>query len=235
MSDYEHGGHKLNMKVFAVLSVLCIFPLSHAYAASSWSGGIKCSYGSGSLSLTVDDAGNVAGGVTNGKVKSGRVAGSSVSFTTSNFMGNKASFTGTMSGNSMAGTYSQSANGETCTWFANKTGSGPSKAIAKKPADDPNSEACRNVRQAISTAAKVKTRIARLSKSAKDQLRRCSFATDGYNDLEQISAAHCPSQRSSLKSAMAQMNNLLCTQREYESYQRQLYQKDGPIGGGVRG
>jgi hypothetical protein len=121
------------MKLLAAVVVFSILLVSNAYSASTWSGGIKCSYGSGSLSLSVDDSGNITGGVTNGKVRSGRVSGSSVSFATSNFMGNKASFTGTVSGGSMSGTYTQSANGETCTWSANKAGGGTAQRLRKRP------------------------------------------------------------------------------------------------------
>jgi hypothetical protein len=171
--------------------------------------------------------------VTNGKINAGRLSGSSIQFTTTNFFGNRTSFTGTVTGSSMSGTYSQTANGETCSWYASKRGGDLRQA--RKPADDPDSEACRNVQQTIDAARKVEIRIKRLANTVKEQLQRCAIATDGYNDLEQIAAAHCPPKKAQLRAAMARMNRLLCSRQEYESYRNMLYQRDTPSGGGVRG
>lgn len=215
-----------------MLALLCV----DASAASSWSGSIKCSWGSGSLSLTIDDNGTVSGRVTNGEINSGRLSGSSIQFSTTNFFGNRASFSGTASGSSMSGKYTQSVTGETCSWYASRTGGGVPGRQATKPAGDPNGEACQNVQETIDAARKVEAQIKRLAKSPKEQLRGCTMATDGYNDLEQIVAAHCPPKKAQLRAAMARMNGLLCSRQEYESYRNRLYRRDTPSGdGGVRG
>lgn len=232
-----------SMKVLSALAVLIgIGMASEAFAASTWSGGIKCSYGSGSLSLTVDDAGTISGGVTNGKVRSGRLSGSSVSFSTSNFMGNKTSFTGTVSGNTMSGTYSQSATSETCTWYASKTGSAPSIA-KKKPQDDPHSEACNNVEAELKEAKRAQTEIRRLASigGPKERLKICYVAGTYYARMEQISAAHCPKRKSELKKAMALIDRSTCTYAEMDELKDKVagktkYRRETPAGGpGIRG
>lgn len=101
-----------------------------------WKGSIRCSYGSGSLSITVSRDGSISGGVTNGKVISGRVSGKSVQFSTANAFGNVANFTGTVVGDDMSGTYSQSVNGTVCNWDASlRTGVRTSQSA--NPGKDP--------------------------------------------------------------------------------------------------
>ena len=99
------------------------FPASAADMSGIWTGSIRCSYGSGSLNITVARDGSISGGVTNGTVTTGRVDGRSVQFTTSNAFGNRANFTGRIAGDEMSGTYSQSIGNAVCSWEASlKTG-----------------------------------------------------------------------------------------------------------------
>lgn len=103
--------------VFSVL--LLTTPTAVAQdATGSWIGSIRCSYGSGALTLQIDGSGAVSGSVTNGQVSSGRVSGRSIEFSTKNFFGNVTRFVGHVGNGSMSGTYTQSANSETCRWDA---------------------------------------------------------------------------------------------------------------------
>lgn len=108
---------------FAVVATMSVLLGSNSWAGDSgmWSGSISCSYGAGALSVMIDQNGNVSGSVTNGKIQSGYASGGSISFSTSNFFGNRTSFQGIIRGSSMSGTYTQTANGETCRWQASKT------------------------------------------------------------------------------------------------------------------
>lgn len=100
-----------------------IASLGAVHADSSWKGTINCSYGSGSLNIQIDDRGAVSGGMTNGKIRYGSFSGSSIKFTFSNAFGNTGLFSGTVSGSTMSGTYSQSAGtGEICSWQASLVG-----------------------------------------------------------------------------------------------------------------
>lgn len=113
------AGIKLPLLALAGL----ISGLGAAHAGSSWSGTINCSYGSGSLNILVDDRGAVSGGMTNGKIRYGTLSGSSIKFTFSNAFGNTGIFSGTVSGHTMSGTYTQSAGTQnTCSWQASLIG-----------------------------------------------------------------------------------------------------------------
>ncbi|MCY1315045.1 hypothetical protein D9M68_151760 [compost metagenome] len=85
-----------------------------------WSMKVQCSYGSGSYLFNIDASGDFQGSI-NGKITSGRIAGTSVQFSTSNFL-NSVNYTGTITadGNSMSGQYSQSTWSQPCTWNATK-------------------------------------------------------------------------------------------------------------------
>lgn len=100
-----------------------LFMLSNSVAfaqnvAGSWSGSISCSWGSGSLSFSVDQRGGVAGSGTNLQIVSGTARGRSISFETTNFFGNRATYQGVISGGQMSGTYTQAVSSETCKWRA---------------------------------------------------------------------------------------------------------------------
>lgn len=112
--------------LFAVTATLTL-----ARAETSWVGSINCSYGAGSLKLSVDDAGNVSGGMTNGRITSGRMSGKSINFAYANAFGNGGTFTGSVNGASMSGTYTQRVGtAKTCQWQASRQGSTPSKTVA---------------------------------------------------------------------------------------------------------
>jgi conjugal transfer/entry exclusion protein len=100
-------------------------------------------------------------------------------------------------------------------------------------------EACANVEQELRSAKKIERQIASLSKSPEDQIKRCTLATQAHNNLEQISAAQCPKQRTTLKQTMTKMYNALCTEKEFDDLQREInvrrYNRNLTGGGGVRG
>ncbi|TPL00608.1 MULTISPECIES: hypothetical protein [unclassified Mesorhizobium] len=60
--------------------------------------------------------------MTNGTVKSGRATGSSISFVSGNIFGNTASFSGTINGSTMSGTYRQTTYGGVCSWEVARMG-----------------------------------------------------------------------------------------------------------------
>jgi hypothetical protein len=142
----------------------------------------------------------------------------------------------------MSGTYTQSTSGETCTFQASRVGGETQKAAQRKSKGGETGiekEACGNVEKELRSAKKIERQIASLSKSPEDQIKRCNLATQAYNGLEQISAAHCPKQRSTLKQTMTKMYNTLCTEREFDDLQREInlrrYNRNLTGGGGVRG
>ncbi|PLP58222.1 hypothetical protein CYK37_14995 [Mesorhizobium loti] len=110
---------------------------AHAVDISGiWMGSIQCSYGRGSLNITVGRDGSISGGVTNGTITSGSARGRSVRFSTTNAFGNVSNFTGTIVGDDMTGTYRQSATSETCSWDASlRTGIRTSQS--SNPGKDP--------------------------------------------------------------------------------------------------
>jgi hypothetical protein len=123
------AGLKLPLLALAGL----ISGLGAAHAGSSWSGTINCSYGSGSLNIQVDDHGAVSGGMTNGTIRYGTLSGSSIKFTFSNAFGNTGLFSGTVSGRTMSGTYTQSAGTQnTCSWQASLVGNAPAANTRSK-------------------------------------------------------------------------------------------------------
>ncbi|MFE0015919.1 hypothetical protein ACFWXH_13810 [Mesorhizobium sp. NPDC059054] len=110
---------------------------AHAVDISGiWKGAIRCSWGSGSLNITVGRDGSISGGVTNGTVTSGSARGRSVRFSTTNAFGNVSNFTGTIVGDDMSGTYSQGTTSEICNWDASlRTGIRTSQS--PNPGKDP--------------------------------------------------------------------------------------------------
>lgn len=110
---------------------------AHAVDISGiWMGSIQCSYGRGSLNITVGRDGSISGGVTNGTVTSGSAKGRSVRFSTTNAFGNVTNFTGTIVGDDMSGTYRQSVSSEVCNWNASlRTGIRTSQSA--NPGKDP--------------------------------------------------------------------------------------------------
>lgn len=99
------------------------FGLISANAGTVWKGTLQCSYGSGSLNIQIDDLGNVSGGMTNGTIRSGRLSGTSITFTYSNMFGNGGVFAGSVFGNTMGGSYSQRVGtAKTCKWEASLVG-----------------------------------------------------------------------------------------------------------------
>lgn len=114
-----------------------MFGLVPAHAGSVWKGTLQCSYGSGSLNIKIDDLGNVSGGMTNGTIRSGRLSGTSITFTYSNMFGNGGVFAGSVFGNTMGGSYSQRAGtAETCKWEASLVGSASPAKPKQNPRDD---------------------------------------------------------------------------------------------------
>lgn len=97
--------------------------------SGSWVGVHGCSWGSGKLTLQVDANGNVTGKGANVKIKSGHIAGSSISFSGSNWMGNRSTWQGSVYNGSMSGTYTQQASSETCPWSATLVGGKPQVKI----------------------------------------------------------------------------------------------------------
>ncbi len=73
--------------------------------------------------LTVTVAGNAVAASTPNAAGAGVVSGSTVTFTLTMLM-NAAHFTGTVSGNTMRGTYVQGGSGP-CSWFASRAGGTP--------------------------------------------------------------------------------------------------------------
>ncbi len=119
---------------FLILFVGVIGFHGPAFGASSWSGTINCSYGSGTINLNIDDAGNVSGRMTNGTVRSGKLSGSSITFDYYNMFGNGGVFSGSVQGSSMSGTYTQRVGtASTCSWQASLVGrtAAKQKAAAK--------------------------------------------------------------------------------------------------------
>ena len=120
--------------LLAIALTALTFAVGNAEAGSVWTGTINCSYGSGSLNIKIDDNGQVSGGMTNGKIRSGKLSGSTITFPYSNMFGNGGIFSGSVFGNTMGGIYSQSVGTEkTCRWQASLSGSAPS-ATPKKNA-----------------------------------------------------------------------------------------------------
>jgi hypothetical protein len=112
-------------------------------AGSSWKGTINCSYGSGALNIQIDDNGRVSGGMTNGKIRSGTLSGSSITFTFSNAFGNGGVFSGRVAGSTMSGTYTQSAGtAETCSWQAALSGNTRTAGSSKKKEKEPIDQNC---------------------------------------------------------------------------------------------
>lgn len=108
------------------------FGLLSANAGTVWKGTLQCSYGSGSLNIQIDDLGNVSGGMTNGTIRSGRLSGTSITFTYSNMFGNGGVFAGSVFGNTMGGSYSQRVGtAETCKWEASLVGNAKPTKSAK--------------------------------------------------------------------------------------------------------
>jgi hypothetical protein len=106
--------------VFLLVTVPMFAGVANADPMGSWAGSIRCSYGSGSLNLEIDDLGKVKGSVTNGKIQSGQVSGRSIEFTTNNAFGNVVHFVGRVGDGTMSGTYTQSVGGHTCNWEASQ-------------------------------------------------------------------------------------------------------------------
>lgn len=118
------------LRILATLFAVSM-TLTVAKADTTWVGSINCSYGSGSLKLSIDDAGGVSGGMTNGQITSGRLSGKSIRFDYSNSFGNGGTFTGSVNGSAMSGTYTQRAGtAETCKWQVSRQASKPSRDVA---------------------------------------------------------------------------------------------------------
>lgn len=109
-------------------------------AAGQWTGKVRCSYGSGSLKLNIDASGNVTGSGTNVTIRSGSVNGRNVAFQGSNFFGNQVSFNGSFYNGSMSGTYTQTANRETCQWSVTLITAPSNKAKISDWDDRPDKE-----------------------------------------------------------------------------------------------
>jgi hypothetical protein len=223
----------------AVISVLFLAHDSYASnvsAAGTWSGSINCGYGSGSLEIIISGSGTVSGSVTNGTIFEGRVSGGSLSFSTRNWMGNIARFSGNLGGNSLSGTYKQTANSEECRFQASRVAgptASPEKPItpareqtqnrpAKQAKDDPR--ACRTV---IETAAELE----QLSRKDK-QFGPCDLGrrtvSERINRLSSsIRGANCPSKMVEIDRAL-KGRGMTC--------QQYYHMKNAPSGdGGVRG
>lgn len=106
----------------ATMMIACSCANLALAAGTQWAGTINCSYGSGSLKLTIDANGRIEGSVTNGRINHGGKQGTNIYFETHNAFGNRAVFRGQLDGFSMSGTYTQTANKETCRWQASMVG-----------------------------------------------------------------------------------------------------------------
>lgn len=89
-----------------------------------WSSNQVCSYGSGTSEFDVkhDQAtGRITGKLSNATIDSGSIQGNIVHISASNWLGNRVTMDGQVTGpSSMSGTYTQTTASGTCTWDATK-------------------------------------------------------------------------------------------------------------------